>query len=195
MTDLLFDTPWWLPLLVAGVGVILFVTGNKRVENKVRYTGLAVIGLAGVLVAVSYLVDTPTETAERKTNEFVKAFNAQDWQAFGSVLESDTVVSLHSLPLYTGRDDIVEAGKNAYTRYGFKSTNALMSSAERADTVITVTITILTQEGTMGRTFNSDWAFEWQQSADGWTLVEIRCLQIGRETGESMRRMFPAGKR
>src|SRR5215213_6103461 len=101
MTDLLFDTPWWLPLLVAGVGVVLFVTGNRRVENKVRYAGLAVVALAGVLVAVSYLVDTPVETAERKTNEFVKAFNRQDWKAWEDILAPDTAVSLRSLTLYT----------------------------------------------------------------------------------------------
>ena len=54
MTDLLFDTPWWLPPSIAGAGVVLFVTGNKRVEQKIRLAGLAVICLAVLLAAVSY---------------------------------------------------------------------------------------------------------------------------------------------
>ena len=192
MTDLLFDTPWWLPAVVAGVGVVLFVTGNKRVEDKVRYAGLAVIALAALLLAVSYFVDTPLETAEKKTRQFVEAFDKQDWATFGSIPDKDTLVSLHSLPLYTGSDQIVEAGKKAYQQYGFKSANVLMSSAERADTVITVNITVFTTEGTLGRPINSEWQFEWQESADGWSLAEIRALQIGQQRGEGMKGLFPS---
>ena len=191
MTDLLFDTPWWLPIVVAGVGVVLFVTGNKRVEDKVRYAGLAMIALAVLLVVVSYFVDTPLEMAEKKTRQIVEAFNKQDWATFGSIPDKDTLVSLQSLPLYTGGAEIAEAGKRAYQQYGFKSANVLMSSAERADSVITVNITVLTTEGTLGRPINSEWAFEWQESAEGWALVEIRALQIGQQRGDNIKGLFP----
>jgi predicted PurR-regulated permease PerM len=191
MTDPIFDTPWWLPVLIAGVGAVLFVTGNKRVEGKLRNAGLAVIALAMLLVAVSYFVDTPVETAVKRTKQFVAAFDTQDWATFGSIPDEHTLVSLHSLRLYLGRDQIVEAGKSGYQRYGFKSANVLTTSAERVDSTITVTITVLTTEGQIGRPINSEWQFEWQESAEGWGLAEIRALQIGQQRGEGMKGLFP----
>ena len=194
MTDLIFDTPWWLPALTVAAGVVLFVTGNKRVEGKVRNAGLAVIALAVLLVVVSYFVDTPVETAVKRTKQFVEAFNQQDWATFGSIPDEHTLVSLQSLRLYLGRDQIVNAGKDAYGRYGFKSANVLTTSAERADTVITVNITVLSTEGTLGRPINSEWQFVWQESAEGWGLNEIRALQIGQQRGEGMRNLFPGSR-
>lgn len=192
MTELLFDTPWWLPVLIGTVGVVLFITGNKRVQTKVRYAGLGVIGLAILLAAVSYFVDTPTETALKKSKQLITSFDKQDWTTFASVLDRDTDVSLHSLPIYQGREDIVAAAKKAYQQYGFTSANVLMSHAERVDTQITVDLTLLTQQTSLGRPMNSDWQFEWQQSADGWRLVEVRALQIGQQKGEDIRRLFPS---
>ena len=34
MANLLFDAPWWLPTLLAGLGIFLFWTGNRRQESK-----------------------------------------------------------------------------------------------------------------------------------------------------------------
>jgi hypothetical protein len=191
MTDLLFDTPWWLPAVIAAVGVVLFVTGNKRTEAKLRNAGLAVVLLGIALAAVSYFVDTPLERAEKQSRQLVKAFEKTDWATMSSILDRDAIVSLQSLPIYTGRDEIVAAAKKAHERYGFKSATVLSANGERADTLITVNVVLLTEQDALGRTLNSDWQFEWQERADGWSLVEVRALKIGQSKGEEIRGMFP----
>jgi hypothetical protein len=191
MQEMLFHTPWWLPTLIAGVGVVVFITGNRRTESRVRTAGLGIILLAILLAAVSYFVDTPLETAERRSNELVKAFEKADWPKMTSILDRSAVVKVLDRNIYTSRDDIIEAAKKAHQKYGFKSANVLSSSATQADTVITVNLTLLTEQDALGRTLNSRWEFEWQNTADGWMLVEVRAVQIGNVTGTDMRNMFP----
>src|SRR5688572_16280892 len=125
MTDLLFDTPWWLPALIAGVGIVVFVTGNKRVENRVRYAGLGILLLAVALVVVSYLVETPNEVAERRSRELVHAFEQRDWAAMTSILDPGAIVTVPNATVYKNRDDIIANAKLAHERYHFKSVNVL----------------------------------------------------------------------
>lgn len=191
MTDLLFDTPWWLPALIAAVGVVLFVTGNNRLEAKVKYAGLAVLGLAALLTAVSYLVDTPVETAERRSGELVDAFERADWPAMGAILDPTAALSVLNHPIYGNREEILKAAADAHTRYGFKSVNVLSMSAEQADTVITVGLVLLSQQDALGQTLKSEWQFEFQRTPDGWTLVNVRALSIGNSSGDQVRGMFP----
>ena len=190
MTELLFNTPWWLPTLIAGVGIVIFVTGNKRVENRVRAAGAGVVLLAVVLAAVSYFVDTPIETAERQSNELVKAFEKSDWATMTSILDPGATLTVLSANVYHNRDEIIAAAKKAHERYGFKTARVLFSDATQADTVITVSLTLLTEQS-IPNTLNSRWEFEWQETAEGWRLVQVRAIQIGQSTGEQMKPMFP----
>ena len=77
MTELLFHTPWWLPTLLIGAGVILFWTGNQRQETRVRLAGMLLVLAAAVLCTVSYLVDTDIISAHLRgsgavTNRFLQ---------------------------------------------------------------------------------------------------------------------------
>jgi hypothetical protein len=191
MTDLLFDTPWWLPALIAAVGVVLFVTGNNRLEAKVKAAGLAAVGLAVLLMAVSYFVDTAKESAERRTRELVDAFERADWPAMTAILDPSATVSLLGAPIYRGRDQIIEKAKTAHSDRGFKSVRVLTADTDQVDTVITVTVTLLSEQDAIASTVNSNWHFQWQETADGWALVEVRAIQIGQFSGEQIRSLFP----
>jgi hypothetical protein len=196
MTDLLFQTPWWLPALIAVAGVVLFVTGNKRVENRVRTAGLAVIALAILLAAVSYLVDTPREKAEKQSRELCYAFERADWPKMTSILDRSTAVTVVGNSIYASRDEIVAAAKRAHERYGFKTVRVLSTSTEQTDTVITVNLMLLTEQSTVyAQTLNSEWQFDWEKRQDGWVLTEVRALKIGNITGDQMKPMFPSGGR
>lgn len=191
MTDLLFDIPWWLPALIAGAGVVLFVTGNNRLEPKVKYAGLALVGLAVILMTVSYLVDTAIEKAEAGSRRLVDAFERADWPAMKAVLDPTASVSVLNFPVYASREEILKAAQDAHGRYGFKSVNVLSMSAEQADTVITVGVVLLSQQDALGQTLKSEWQFEFQRRADGWALVDVRALSIGNSSGDQVRGMFP----
>jgi hypothetical protein len=137
MTDLIFQTPWWLPTLIAVAGVILFVTGNARTETRVRTAGLGVIGLAVLLAVVSYLVDTPRETAEKRSRELCYAFEKADWPKMTSILDTGTTVTVLNNTIYATREEIIAAAQRAHTQHGFKSVRVLNASAEQQDTLIT----------------------------------------------------------
>ena len=38
----IYETPWWLPTGIALLGVILLVTGNNRVDKRLRLAGIGV---------------------------------------------------------------------------------------------------------------------------------------------------------
>ena len=191
MTDLLFDTPWWLPALIAGVGVVLFITGNNRLERKVKYAGLGAVALAGLLMAVSYFVETPVEMAERRSQELVDAFERGDWAAMKANLDPTAALSIRGASLYGNRDTLLSAAEKAHGQHGFKSVNVLSMNSERADTMITVGLVILSDQETGGRTVNSEWQFDFQQTVDGWAMVEVRAIKIGNWGGDQMRGLFP----
>jgi hypothetical protein len=195
MTDLLFHTPWWLPTLIAAAGIVLFVTGNKRVENRVRLAGLAVICLAALLAAVSYLVDTPRETAEKRSRELCYAFEREDWPTMTSILDKSTAVTVLGNTIYPSRDQIIAAARQAHEKYGFKTVRVLSTSAEQQDTLITVDLNLLTEQSTVyAQTLNSEWQFVWEKRQEGWILTEVRAVRIGNITGDGMKPMFPSGR-
>jgi hypothetical protein len=195
MTDFLFQTPWWLPTLIAVAGVVLFVTGNARTETRVRTAGVGVICLAILLAMVSYFVDTPRETAENRSRELCYAFERADWPRMTTILDKSTAVTVLNNTIYASRDQIVSAAKEAHQRYGFKSVHVLSTTTEQQDTLITVDLTLLTEQSTAyAQTLNSEWQFIWEKRQDGWVLTEVRAVKIGNVTGDSMKGMFPSGR-
>jgi hypothetical protein len=192
MTELLFDTPWWLPAVILAAGVVIFITGNRRVEPRVRVAGIAVIAAGILLAAVSYFVDTPRETAERKTIELAKDFEKADWPGMSAILDARTAVTVMGFTVYDGRDKILANAKDAHAKYGFKTVRVLSSNAEQNDTSITVTLVLLTEQTQFANTLNSTWAFEWRETKEGWTLVEVRAIQIGQQTGDQIKGMMPS---
>lgn len=191
--DLLFDTPWWLPTLLFGVGIVLFWNGNRRQETKLRNIGLLVVAGAAVVLAVSYFVDTPLEKAVKQTKLLVKSVEANDWATMRSVLGANTQLSVLNGPaVYVSRDEIIEGAKRAVERYGVKNIRHLYTTAERNDTLITITMTLLSDhEQIGGRTINTVWQFEWQETGQDWDLARIICQKIGNLQGDDAARQMP----
>src|SRR5688572_23157252 len=125
MTELLFDTPWWLPALIAGVGAMLFWMGNNRREHKVRNFGLGLLALALVVIGVSYYFDTPREKAIKDTRSLVKSVESRDWPAMTALMDPRC-----AFESYGSRDEIVSAARIAAERFGLKSINVTSLQAE-----------------------------------------------------------------
>ena len=193
LTDLIFDTPWWLVALLAGAGVVLFWNGNRQQETKLRNAGLALLGVAAMVLSISYFFDTPLEKAVKDTKRLVRCVEASDWTTMRSILDPATSLSvLNAGQIYGTRDEIVSGAKAAVERYGVKNVRILSTNAERQDSLITITMTLLSDHELIGgRTINTVWQFEWQQSGESWSLVRITNQQIGQLRGESAGQQFP----
>lgn len=193
MTRLLFDAPWWLPTVLAFLGVALFWNGNRRSETKVRNAGLAFVLAAVAVMAVSYFVDTDVEKASNRSKALVRAVEGRDWATLKATL--DPLTSLHVLggiELYGSRDEIIAAAQKAVDQYGLKNVRILNTVAEQTDTVINVTMFLLSEQDTAAAgTITTTWQFEWQQSGETWSLVRITNMKIGNMQGHPAARQFP----
>jgi hypothetical protein len=193
MKNLLFDTPWWLPTLLAGAGIVLFWNGNRRQEARLRSIGLLLIALCAVVLTVSYLVDTDLEKCVKQSRRLVYAVEQQDWAGMKTILDPNvTVTVFNGGPIYNNRAETINAAQDGVNWWGVKNVRVLGTDAEQTDTLITVRMAVLSDHDKAGvPTINTKWELEWQQTGDAWSLVRITCLQIGNLTGESAGRQFP----
>jgi hypothetical protein len=191
LTNYLFHTPWWLPAAIAVTGAVLFYVANNRQEVKLRTAGLIVVCVAVLLALVSYLVDTDLEKAEDNTKAIVRAADQKDWPKLRTLLSPQTTVGiLNGRTLYRGGDEIAERAHTATDRYGVRSVTVTSMDSRQDQTLITIGVNVVSTQDVVP-TLTSRWEFDYQQSASGWSLSEIRAVEIGRQQGESMEHMFP----
>jgi hypothetical protein len=195
MTDLIFDTPWWLPTLIALVGVILFVRGNRRQQVNVRTAGVSVIGLAFLLAAVSYFVDTDKEKVQKRTRQLVQSVEKGDWKVFESLLEPQATLTASGLPWYVDRAEIVGGARSAADRVGLKGVSIASMKTERDGEKITSHIKVFSvQDETAGRPLDSEWEFDWLNAGQGWQVSQIREIAIHNLRPEQVQRELPKHK-
>jgi len=172
LSQLLFDTPWWLPTGIALAGVVLFFYANVRREWKLRNAGAGVVLLAILLAAISYGVDTDIEKVNKRTKQFVTAVNERDWTTFRSLLDTRT-----SFAIYRNADELTSGAEKTSDAIGLKSVTVFSMEPQQTDTLITVYLAVWsTQDFTMLRPIKSNWQFDWQETSEGWVLRTIRPL-------------------
>jgi len=172
LSQLLFDTPWWLPTSIALAGVVLFFYANARREWKLRNAGAGVVLLAILLAAISYGVDTDIEKVNKRTKQFVTAVKERDWTTFRSLLDTRT-----SFAMYRNADELTSGAEKTSDAIGLKSVTVFSMEPQQTDTLITVYLAVWsTQDFTMLRPIKSNWQFDWQETSEGWVLRTIRPL-------------------
>ena len=193
MRELLFDAPWWLPAVLAFLGIALFWNGNRRQEAKVRNAGLLFLLGAVLVLAVSHFVDTDLEKATKDSKALVYAVEQRDWAKMKVILDPLASLSVSdSLQLYGTRDQIIDAATRAVDEHGLKNVHILSVTPQQTDTLINITMTIASeQDRTQGRPITTTWQFEWQQSGNTWSLVRLINLSIANMRGDEAAKQFP----
>jgi hypothetical protein len=165
--DLLFQTPWWLPAAIAGMGIVLFINGNRRQEKALMRAGVACLLAALGVALASYLVDTDKEKAEKRTRQLVAAGEQRDWAKFKSLLDPETTVFR-----FHGPDEITAAAQAALERVNLTTARITGMNIEPTGPIITVTIKVWSL--TQGQSGLSEWQFRYERRGDVWKLYEIR---------------------
>jgi len=163
----IYETPWWLPTGIALLGFILFVTGNNRMEKRLRLAGIIVIALAVILAVASYLLDSDREKVVKRTYGLVESVEKRDWERMKTYLNPNV-----SLTVFIGRDALVNAAKNAAEYSDLKQVRVVsLDATVLPDQGIRATLRVTTalRDGT-GLT---DWVLEWEQVDGVWMVRNI----------------------
>ena len=162
----IYETPWWLPTGIALLGVILFVTGNNRLEKRLRLAGIIVIALAVILAVVSFFLDSPREKVIKRTHGLVESVDAHQWDKMGSYLSPNVTIAN-----FSGRDMVVKAAQTAAEASNLKQVRVVSVDATVLPDHIRATLRVNTslREGA-GFT---DWVLEWEEADGGWVVRNI----------------------
>jgi hypothetical protein len=163
----IYETPWWLPSGIAGLGLILFVTGKNRLEKNLKLAGIIVILFGVGLALLSFFLDSDREKVIKRTRGLVESVNAKDWNKMGVYLHPNV-----NVVVWSGRDAVVTAAKTAAENSDLKEvhTTSLDAVVLPDDTIranLRVTATI--RDGTSF----SDWTLEWEKTDQGWVARNI----------------------
>ena len=194
MIDLLFDTPWWLPVAIIAAGVTLFLGGNKRLETRMRNAGLAVAGVGLLLALISYLVDTDKEKVIDRSRQLVQAVVAREWQATEALLDPAAAFTYSGLS-YGDRKAIIEAAQRGTQSAGLSSATVTDVGTQRIGSVYTTSLRIFSvQEKAGGIQTPSDWELDWKKTDQGWVVIDIRLIQFGKLSPEAAKQNLPAAR-
>ena len=110
-----------------------------------------------------------------------------------SILDPHATLSVLNVgEIYTSRDQIINAAKTAVAQYGVKNVRILSTEAKQTDTVITVSMAILSDHDNAAVSMiNTGWQFDWQKMGGKWSLVRIVNLKIGNESGDRAASRMP----
>lgn len=177
--------PWWGAAAAALVGIALFISANRRLDKTLQRVGLAIFAVSVLVGGLSLLFPTDQQKMERRTKQLIKAVDKQDWNTLRTLLDDETALSVASMPVVAGRDPIAGMMKMAYERYGVKSVWTLSTESTQKDTLITVTVEVVSeQDFTSGQPVTSSWQLDYEQFGEGWTLQKITLIHVGGDTGQ-----------
>jgi hypothetical protein len=164
----LYETPWWLPTLVALIGVVLFMAAASQRDKRLRLAGVVVVAVAVLLVGVSWALKSEREIVEDRTRGLLTAIETRDWTGLRSYLHPKVGV----VGRFSGQDEVASAVKMAVS---FLDINALRVSALDA-TVEGDTVQVSLQVVAHGRNLTqpTGWQLEWRKDAAGqWVLFDV----------------------
>jgi hypothetical protein len=181
MSDFLFDSPWWMPLAIAALGMGVWWSGNKRIDRTTKLVGGAIFAAAIALFLTSWFVDTDKERAEKRTRELVQGVASKDWKTVESILDPKTSLGTigRRTAYYTDREQILSAARSASEGYGIDTATITHMETRQTDTLITISITVFTTQNITGQPFRSDWQLDWNQIGQDWRLTRITLVKLG----------------
>jgi hypothetical protein len=172
----LFETPWWLLAAIAIAAVALLISGNNRQDKRLKLAGVGVLLLGVALWAVSYFVHTPREIAVTQTRQSIAAVVARDRATLERLLHPKAVL------MGWGRDEILARAGEYADLYGVQSATITSIEGDPADSIVTVTVSVLSQHDTqtasMVSAVPSTWELKWMDTSSGWRLKEILPIRI-----------------
>ena len=184
-TRYLLENPWPVGIGLILLGVALLFLALNRDESRVLYAAIGAIGVAAIVLAIGWLVETTAERAADATRDFVRA--AEEGRVH------DMIATLHpDATLHLGRpgnpgQPVDELERDIRTldssnRIVSNSLNALAYGSRNSTSAITTFTCMTTTESSYGPV-QSKWMLEWQMDDRGtWRIRRITAIEIAGRT-------------
>ena len=189
VSDLLFDTPWWLFTLLGMIAATLLVSGNARQNRRLLTAGIAALALGILLAITSYLVDTPKEKAIKGTHAFINGILARD--------KTQIAAQLHPNASIEGwnRQQIIDGAVTYADLYGLQgATISGMTVDQQPPHIIIDMVVFSTHDAAKAQinTLRSEWQLDWLDDGTGHyllkTITPVKLMNMTRD--EIARRYF-----
>ncbi|MDB5299827.1 MAG: hypothetical protein JWO87_1490 [Phycisphaerales bacterium] len=196
MSDLLFDVSWWIPTLLAVIGIALTLRGNASQKSNVRTAGLAVFALAVGWFLLSFVVDTDKEKAQNGTKVLLQSIVEGNWPKFQAMLTPQASVTVQGQSTgITGAEEVMRMAKAGAETIHLTGASVRSSEAEQDGSSIQVKAQIVSiEEFPQAPTMPSTWQFTWENTPAGWRVREIRLLKLHDLKAEDMQQIMPKGR-
>jgi len=164
MKEWLFNPPWYAPVLLAGVALVLLYQGVQTTKKNLKIAGLATAVLAVGWIVLSAMIETDREVVERQTRELATAVNDRDWAKFKSLL--DPKVTFYA---YSGRDQLTQKAEQSADIVGVKDivVSGIDVTDEPGGCTATFMATATVNEGRQP----TNWKFSWAKDPSGKELL------------------------
>jgi hypothetical protein len=187
MTDFMFSVPWWVIAPLLGIGIGIFVYNDRRLNRPGERLGLAVVSLAVLWAAVSYLVATDLEKVDSGTRALTKAVLARNRPAIVALLSEDAQA------VAWNRDGIGDGAVYYAQLTGLTGARVLSLECRRQSSLIIATLDVLSEHAesqTYAGMLRSTWELEWRKVDDHWLIRTITPIQIGQASREDIERRY-----
>lgn len=186
MSDLIFDAPWWFPVLICTIGVFVFVSGNRRQHVPTRNTGAGVFLLGLLVIVLTIFVDTPKKVARRETKQLIESAVTGDWTTFQSLLApNSTFRMMGSSPLCSDSQKLTDIAREGISRVHLRAAHIRSLEVEQNGRLVTASAGLMTeQDAAEAPIMQSSWQFDFREAGNEWRISEVRAIQIGEMTAE-----------
>ena len=177
MTNLLFNSPYWLVSLLGVLAFVLLFTGMRRGQTNVRTAGIALFALVALLLVFRFTVDTDEKRIERQTRAMVEAVSKNDWTTAATYLRHARLFS------YQG-DELVAHAKRRAQDYGLTEVKVNSIELVRQPNVYVVNLSVTSyHKNSLVDSVPSTWSLEYQKRSEGWVLTNLVPVRVGMGDG------------
>ena len=173
MSSLLFDAPIWLLIFLALIGTGVTFTGLQRLQNSMRNAGLAILGVAALLLLLRVVVETDEKRVEKDARALVVSISQQDWPAAGTYLRHAKLYDMDG-------DKLLRHAKDLSSHYGLTSVAVNSIEVRREPSVMVAIVSVTSQhKNNYIDSVPSTWNFEYQKRQGKWVLTNLVPAKIG----------------
>lgn len=166
MNDLLFDPPWYGPVLVAAIAIFLLYQGVKLLKNDLKMAGLVAAVLAAAWLVAAAYIETGKEIAARQTRELAAAVDAKDWARFKTFLDPKA-----RFAMYANRDELTAGVQATAEKVGVKDIVISDVAVQQVPGGYDVSFAATASIGEIDRRVPTNWKFSWAKDDAGKELL------------------------